>query len=192
MKKRNQDDQTNRGRHHKSDDVRGTKRKPEDEGEREDAKGQHSVMVSCLSEEELTRRDIHEAVVTRGKYFFGNVEDSEDKNATMVMDVPIKEDFEQELARAWDDIDGQELDPETVKKARAVETEWCWKMNVYVTRPVEECFEKTKKTKKPPNKVEWVDHNKGDRQKVNVRSRLGSKADQHRQGTRVVRGNAVT
>ena len=45
----------------KSDDVRGTKRKPEDEGDREDAKGQDSMIVSCLSEEDLTKREIHEA-----------------------------------------------------------------------------------------------------------------------------------
>ena len=43
------------------------------------------------------------------------------------------------------------------------------KMNAYEKRPIEECFEKTKK---PPIKVRWVDHNKGDRQNVNVRSRL--------------------
>ena len=36
----------------------------------------------------------------------------------MAMDVPLEEDYEQELIEAWDDIDGQELNPETVKKAR--------------------------------------------------------------------------
>ena len=45
-------------------------------------------------------------------------------------------------------------------------------MNAYEKRPIEECFEKTKK---PPIKVRWVDHNKGDRQNVNVRSRLVTK-----------------
>ena len=40
-----------------SDDVKGTKAKPEDEGEREDAKRQDSMIMSCLSEEELTDTD---------------------------------------------------------------------------------------------------------------------------------------
>ena len=73
---------------------------------------------------------------------------------------------------AWDDIDGQELDPETVQKARALKMEWYRKMNVYEKRPTEECFEKTKG---PPIKVRWVDHNKGERHNVNVRSRLVAK-----------------
>ena len=76
VKKRTHDDQPDQGMDHKSGDVRGTKRKPEDEVERDDAKRQDSKIVSCLREEELTRRD---------------------------------------------DIDGQELDPETLKKARALE-----------------------------------------------------------------------
>ena len=95
-----------------------------------------------------------------------------DKNANMAMDVPIEEDYDQELAEAWDDIDGQELHPETVKKARALEKEWYRKMNVHEKRPIEECFEKTKK---PPIKVKWDDRNKGDRQHMNVRSRLVAK-----------------
>ena len=50
--------------------------------------------------------------------------------------------------------------------------EWYRKMNVYEKRPSEECFEKTKK---PPIKVKWIDHNTGDRQNVNVGSRLVAK-----------------
>ena len=42
---------------HSSDDARGTKRRPEDEGEREAAKRQDSMFVSSLREEELTRKD---------------------------------------------------------------------------------------------------------------------------------------
>ena len=41
-----------------SDDVRGTKRKSEDDGERDDAKRQDSMVVNYLREEELTKRDI--------------------------------------------------------------------------------------------------------------------------------------
>ena len=88
------------------------------------------------------------------------------------MDVPTEEDYKQELLEAWYDIDGQELDPETVKKARALEMEWYRKTNVYGKRSIEECFEKTKK---PPIKVKWVDRNEGDRQNANVRSRLVAK-----------------
>ena len=90
----------------------------------------------------------------------------------MAVDVPPKEDYAQELPEAWDDIDGQELDPEVVRKARALEMEWYRKTRVYEKRPIEECFEKTKR---PPIKVKWVDRNEGDRQHVNVRSRLVAK-----------------
>ena len=57
MKKRNQDDKSNQGMDHTIEDVRGMIRKPEDEGEREDVKRQESMIVSCLSGEESTRRD---------------------------------------------------------------------------------------------------------------------------------------
>ena len=120
------------------------------------------MITSFLSEEESTRRDIQEALRTSGRYYMGSVQESEDKNANMAMDVPIEEDYEQELAEAWDDVDGQELDPETV---RALEMEWYMKMNVCEKRPIAECIEKTKK---PPIKVR-------DRQNVNVRSRLVKK-----------------
>ena len=172
MRKRSQDNQTDQVMDHSSDDARGTKRKPEDEGEREEAKRRDNMIMSSWSEEELTRRDTQEALRTRGRYYIGSVEESEDNNASMVMDVPSEEDYEQGLAEGWDDIDGQELDPEAVKKARAQEMEWCRKMNAYEKRPIVECFEKTKK---PPIKVKWIDHNKGDRQSVNVRSRLVAK-----------------
>ena len=89
------------------------------------------MIASCLREEELTRRDIREAVMTRGRFHLGSVGESEDKNANPAMYVPIEEDYEQEMAEAWRDIDGQELDPEAVRKARALEMKWSTKMNVY-------------------------------------------------------------
>ena len=55
----------------------------------------------------------------RESYYIGSVEETKDKNANMAMDVRSEEEYEQELAEAWDDIDGQEFDPESVKKARA-------------------------------------------------------------------------
>ena len=69
--------------------------------------------------------------MTRGNYFGGSVEENENKNANMAMNVPIDEDNDQELAEVWDDIDGQELEPEVVRKARALDMKWCRKMNVY-------------------------------------------------------------
>ena len=41
------------------------------------------MIVSCLREEALIRRNIHEAVMTSGRYYFGSVEESGDKNANM-------------------------------------------------------------------------------------------------------------
>ena len=51
-----------------------------------------------------------------------SVEETEDKNANRAMDLPIEEDCEQELAEAWNDIDGQELKPEVLRTARALES----------------------------------------------------------------------
>ena len=103
VKKRNQDDQSDQDLNHKSDDVRGTKRKSEDEGDRENAKRQDSMIVSCFSEEELTNRDTRKASRTRGRHYIGSVEEeSGDKTENMAMDVPIEEDYEQEPTEAWD------------------------------------------------------------------------------------------
>ena len=86
------------------------------------------MVVSCWCEVELTRIEIHEAVTIRGRYYLGSVEENDNKNANMAIDVPFEEDYEQKLAEAWGYIDGQELEPEVVKKARALEMEWYWKM----------------------------------------------------------------
>ena len=90
-----------------------------------------------MRQEVLTKRNIHGTVTTRGRYYFGSVQENENKNANMVMNVPMEEDHEQELAEAWDDIDGQELYPEVARKARALEMKWYRKMNVYEKRPIE-------------------------------------------------------
>ena len=109
------------------------------------------MIVSCVCEEEVTMRDIHEELTTRGKYDSGSVEESDDKDLNMSMDVPL-EDYDQELAEACVDIDGQELDPETARKARALENAWNRKVNVNVKRPVEECFDQSKKPSKKPSR----------------------------------------
>ena len=126
--------------------------------------------MNCLSGDESTRRAPQEALKTRGRYYIGSVEESEDKNANMKMDLRAEEDCEQELMEACDDIDGQELDSELV--ARALAMEWYTKINVYEKRPIEECFEKTER---PPIRVKSVDRNEGDRQHMNVRSRQVAK-----------------
>ena len=51
----------------------------------------------------------------------------------MAMDVPIEEEFVQEVAEVSD----HELEPDVMKKARALKMEWYRKMNVYENRPVE-------------------------------------------------------
>ena len=81
-------------------------------------------------------------LTTRRRYYYGSVEESDDMEANMAMDVPIEEDYEQDLVEASNDIDGQELDPEMVRKARALEMNE-WYRNVYEQRSIEECFEKT-------------------------------------------------
>ena len=57
------------------------------------------MIMSCVCEEKLTRGDVHEAVMTRGRYYLGSIKENEDKRANMAMDVPIEEDYEQELAK---------------------------------------------------------------------------------------------
>ena len=58
-------------------------------------KKQDSMIMSCLREKELTRGDVHEAVMTRGRCYLGSAEENEDENANMAMDVPVEEDCEQ-------------------------------------------------------------------------------------------------
>ena len=151
--------------------------------EREEAKRQDSMIVNCLREEDLSRRDIHEAVMTRGSYYLGIVEESEDKNANMALDVPIEEDYEQELAETWDDIEGQEFEPDILRKASALDTERYEKMNVFEKRSTEEYSEETNK---PLSKVKWVDRSKGDTTHE-CEVEAGGKTNQHRHGTRIFR-----
>ena len=99
-KMRNREDQPDQSMDHPSDNARGTKRKTENEREQEDAKRQDRMIMSCLSEAELTRRDIHEAVTTRVRYHLGSVEKIENKNENMAMEVPVVEDYKQELAKS--------------------------------------------------------------------------------------------
>ena len=65
VKEGSQDDHSDQGVDHASDDARGTQRKPEDEGERENAKRQDRMIVSCLSGEKSTRRRNEVRCLTR-------------------------------------------------------------------------------------------------------------------------------
>ena len=76
------------------------------------------MIVSCLRVEVPTKRNHHGTVTTRERHYFGSVEETENKDANVAVDFPMEEDYEQELAEAWDDNAGQELDPEVVRKAR--------------------------------------------------------------------------
>ena len=107
----------------------------------------------------------------------------------MAMNVPIVEDYEQELAESWDDIDGQEFGPEMVRNEHALEMEWYRRMNVYEKRAIEECF---KKTKKPPVKVNYIHHHKGGRQNMNVMARLVAQQINTGKEQGFVRGHAAT
>ena len=68
-----------------------------------------------------------------------------------------------------DDLTGQLLDPELVRAARKKELEYFDGKDVWVLRPIDEC---RRVTGKAPVTVRWVDVNKGDDLKPNVRSRL--------------------
>ena len=86
----------------------------------------------------------------------------------MAMDVPLEEDYEKELAEAWDDIGGQELDPEV----GMVQADECVREETH--RGVLD------KTKKPPIKVKWMNHNQREQTKHERKVEAGGKAHQHR------------
>ena len=78
--------------------------------------------------------------------------------------VPPEEEDDSDNAKlwvqAWDDITGQELDAQKVKKARRLEVDYCKNMQVLEKVPRRVCREKTGR---PPLQARWIDHNKGDR-----------------------------
>ena len=73
---------------------------------------------------------------------------------------------------AYDDLTGDVLDPEMMKKARKEEIEYFRQMGVYDKVEIEESF---KITGKAPIAVRWVDVNKGDSTSPKYRSRLVAK-----------------
>ena len=85
---------------------------------------------------------------------------------------PPEENYDAELQQAWDDVNGAELDAKKVKAARKLEMEYYFKMKAYKRVPVRQCLERTGRK---PIKVMWIDHNKGDVDQPNYRSRLVAK-----------------
>ena len=65
--------------------------------------------------------------------------DQEDGNAEVVVPPEENED-DMQLAEAWDDVSGKELDPQKVMIARREEMEYYKKMGVYDKVPIEECI----------------------------------------------------
>ena len=66
---------------------------------------------------------------------------------------------EEEIAMAWDDQTGEELDPHMVRQARNEEMHEVDKHQLYLKVPIQECWDKTGKA---PTKTRWIDINKGD------------------------------
>ena len=69
----------------------------------------------------------------------------------------------------YDNLNGERLDPELVRKARAEEMREFANYGVYRKVPLSECYDRTGKE---PIGVRWVDVNKGDRTSPEYRSRL--------------------
>ncbi len=81
-----------------------------------------------------------------------------------------------------DNITGQVLDHDAVKKARAEELTLIDKLGVWVEVPEAQCYQSTGRA---PISTRWVDINKGDDERVEIRSRLVArelKAQQQREG----------
>ena len=76
--------------------------------------------------------------------------------------------FHQVVEKVYDSVSGEELPAELVKKARDEEIEWVRKIQLYDKVPRAEAKARGAKI----ITVRWVDHNKGDPDKYNVRSRL--------------------
>lgn len=70
---------------------------------------------------------------------------------------------------AFDDVSGENLCPNLVRKARAEELEYFRQLGVYEVVKVSECVATTNKA---PITTRWIDTNKGDSKSPNYRSRL--------------------
>ena len=73
---------------------------------------------------------------------------------------------------AWDDISGEASSPKEVAKARREELDFYQSMGAY---KVVDRSEAWRVTGKGQVGVRWIDHNKGDKLHLNIRSRLVAK-----------------
>ena len=80
-------------------------------------------------------------------------------------------EFQNEVAEFYDDISGEALPPELVRKARQEEVAWIHKIGLYKKVPRQEAREHGLGVLP----IRWVDVNKGDRHKYNCRSRIVGK-----------------
>ena len=81
-------------------------------------------------------------------------------------------EYDHDDMKAFDDVTGQELNPQLMMKARQDEIQYFREMGVYEKVDIEECW---KAIGKAPIAVRWVDINKGDTANPNYRSRLVAK-----------------
>ena len=79
------------------------------------------------------------------------------------------QEYQENMARYWDDVSGKELNGSQVREARKEEMKEFEKHKVYVKVPIAQCWARTGKK---PIGVRWVDINKGDETKPKYRSRL--------------------
>ena len=124
----------------------GGKRKAEDYPEGEEARLEE-VQVDESVEEEIVEDWICQ------------IEDKLEKETLGEEDIDFSE-------TAWDDVNGEELDPKQVKVARKEEIGYMEKTRkIWSLKPIDECWEKTGKA---PVSVRWV----AIWQAIEVRSRL--------------------
>ena len=79
------------------------------------------------------------------------------------------QEYQEEMARYWDDVSGKELDPAKVTVAREEEMKEFAKHTVHEKVPIAQCW--ARRGKKPIG-VRWVDINKGEERNPRYRSRL--------------------
>ena len=82
----------------------------------------------------------------------------------------------------WDESTGQELNAEAVRAAREAEVEYMRRLGVYEEASMEDCI----RDGCEPIPMRWIDVNKGDSNKPNIRSRAVLPRNQEKEyaGTR--------
>ena len=81
-------------------------------------------------------------------------------------------EWQEEAEKFYDDISGEILPSEEVKKARMEEIKWIHKIKLYDKVPKQTAIDRGKSILP----ARWVDVNKGDKQKMKLRSRILEKS----------------